>query len=854
MHLLRLMLGSALLSGVVHVNRPGFSQRWHQWLKDQLAQSGLHLDFASLRLNPAGGIVAKQVRLHADSSRAESLASLDELALNFNWGALLQRRFKIESLELTRARLTLPQGPQVAALEIGNIHARVFLQNDRLQVSRLQGQLGGLQLEISGELQLPASSNQAPRVSAMESLAQLRQEQQRVRRGLQWMGRFGFAKAPRLSLQVDGSLRDVRNLRVELLLEAEGLSYAGYQTRSLTAQAQYRDGAIDLRRLALRDSVGELTANAYWKLGGDSLRFDLASTANLPELAQAFLDNDNLREVVFYEPPQLGLSGIWHLEGPLAASKRPVEVTGRLECGRFGTRGEVFDGLSANIGVGPQGVYIRELLLRHKTGTLAAQTLVHETQGTRYQITLRMDPRAFLPFARMPQTREIIQRFEFGSQSSIDFELTGEGPEPDPQLCLNRGRGDLRRFKYRGLYLDSMQADVEFKHPYQHYRNLRLSRPEGLASASHIEVHDEEKWVRLNGVKSAIDPVGVVSVFGPKTAEAIARYKLPVDTRTEVDGVIYYRDHDRDDFTVNFSHPTGHGTYSFLGDAYRISQPSGRLHFKGETLNMALQGMLFASPMRVKGQVSLSPNSNAFEVSVQADRFVQRVFGRDLNFTGTQAVVADRGRGIEFDIKAGLLDGRVSLKGATEPRDDRRYQGSLRMEDVSLRGLASVYMKGNDSQGDVTSDFRFSGTSGDWSALRGQGSLSILNGDLYSIPIVGLLAPMLGTVLPRKIAGYNIAKEADCTFSVQDGKLYTSDFEALTTAFRMLLKGDIDFLRDELNMDAQVRARGLPGLVFLPFSELLQYKGTGSVGNPKWEPKLLRGIKGSGPSRASGNP
>jgi hypothetical protein len=105
-----------------------------------------------------------------------------------------------------------------------------------------------------------------------------------------------------------------------------------------------------------------------------------------------------------------------------------------------------------------------------------------------------------------------------------------------------------------------------------------------------------------------------------------------------------------------------------------------------------------------------------------------------------------------------------------------------------------------------------------------------------------MLAPVLGTILPKKIAGYNIAKEADCTFSVADGFLVTKDFEALTSTFKILLDGSIDFINDQLDMNAQVRVRGLPGLVFLPFSELLQHKGTGDTSNPKWEASLLRGV------------
>jgi hypothetical protein len=110
---------------------------------------------------------------------------------------------------------------------------------------------------------------------------------------------------------------------------------------------------------------------------------------------------------------------------------------------------------------------------------------------------------------------------------------------------------------------------------------------------------------------------------------------------------------------------------------------------------------------------------------------------------------------------------------------------------------------------------------------------------------------MLGTILPKQIAGYNIAKEADCTFDVADGFILTKDFEALTSTFKILLDGKIDFIRDALDLTAQVRVRGLPGIVFLPFSELLQYKGEGSISKARWTSKILKGVT---PDKRAGKP
>jgi hypothetical protein len=145
----------------------------------------------------------------------------------------------------------------------------------------------------------------------------------------------------------------------------------------------------------------------------------------------------------------------------------------------------------------------------------------------------------------------------------------------------------------------------------------------------------------------------------------------------------------------------------------------------------------------------------------------------------------------------------------------------------------------------MTGHFKFSGRLNDWPALKGGGALTILNGNLYSVPVVGVLAPVLGTVLPKQIAGYNVAKEADCTFRVADGFVITEDFEALTSTFKILLSGKIDFIHDIVDLAAQVRVRGLPGIVFLPFSELLQYHGDGSFSDPKWTAMVLKGGSGS---------
>jgi hypothetical protein len=184
--------------------------------------------------------------------------------------------------------------------------------------------------------------------------------------------------APVLRVKVSGRWTGRRNSERSFASGAR-LEFEDYVWKELVAEAEYDGGFIDLKRLHLRDHLGTLDATATWRMGADRVRFRLTSSADLPGLARAFFDSDQLHEVVFYEAPHLAL------EGSLFVGKRkpegmvPAEVTGRLDCGRFGSRGEIFNSLSLSLGATPEGFFVRDALLKHKTGTLALDLMKHRS-------------------------------------------------------------------------------------------------------------------------------------------------------------------------------------------------------------------------------------------------------------------------------------------------------------------------------------------------------------------------------------------------------------------------------------------------------------------------------------------
>lgn len=839
---------SFVLAGAVYLSTASFRERWHGFVIGELARHGVHLDFASLTINPFGGLVAREVRVFNEAERRHLIAAMDRLNLDVDFGTLIEGRVQIDALELLHTSLALPldpERPDLAVVELNDLSARAFLEDNQLNIRHAQGVLAGVRINISGTLELPEEREKKdqPNASALERLKVMRQHREQIQRGLEWLARFKAPQAPDLRIHVAGALNRPDELQAELTFQAQGLAFEDYVWKELVAEAEYDGGFIDLKRLHLSDHLGSLDATATWRMGADQVRFRLTSSADLPGLARAFFSSDQLREVVFYEAPQLALEGRLFVGKDKQEGFIPAEVTGRLDCGRFGSRGEIFNALSLNLGATPNGLFVRDALLRHKTGTLALNLMNHREQGFKYDLRLRMDPNAFLPFLQMPKTREIIQRFEFDEQSFIDVRMSCAGQTPNLRECPSSGHGVVRNFRYKGVHLESAEMDLALHGDIQNYSNIRVQRPDGPATAEFVFVDDDAKWLRLVNVHSEADIAGIVQAFNPKTADAISRYRFSAGTEATINGTIGYKNNPQfNDYKIAFNNPVGGAHYMLWNEDYPITAPDGDIHIKGSILNFDIRGRLFGDTLHAKGDVNLEQQANSYNVTVNAGRFPYSVFGKKLSFEDVKAVVHSLDGTTRFDIAADVLGGGMTLKGSlNENRELRPYDGELRLSNISFQRFAQVYSPGNESVGDITGHFKFTGRMNDWQALKGAGVLIIVNGNLLALPVIGPLTPVIGALLPPPIKGYNIAKKADCTFEIADGFIVTKNIDAESSAFRILSSGNIDFIRDDIDFNAEVSVRGIAGLVLFPVTKLLAYKGSGTVGNARWTPRIFGG-------------
>lgn len=871
MRLLRRILPFTLLAlaggAAAYVQTEGFTQKWRRFVTEQFEQRGIYLTLDRLTLDPLEGLVARNIRVFLDKKRSTLLADVDRLHLDLDYNKMLHSEVFLEGVDLRNADLTFPidpEDPKSEKLSLKDLNARLFLVGDRIEVSRAEGRLYGLQIHITGSVLRPEPDEKPEDDVAKEERRRRRMAAIKARRTLiiesaKALRHFESAEAPRLDIEVNGDLEKPDELIAALRLSARNLRHGTYLCEEIEAVADYAGEQVDLTRLWVKDHLGELEASAMWQVGGEAVDFHLRSSADLPGFAAALLQKEELREVVFYDPPELVADGRLLLgKAAPADAFVPVECVGRVEAKRLASRGEVMEGLEASFGLSPQGCYFRDVLLRHKSGTLGGQAMWRPGEGFRYSALVQLDPRIYLPFSKLKQTKEIISRFHFTDESGIYVEVEGEGPEPRLQLCKNRGRAELHNFSYRGAPMKRVSADLEFSGPHHTYRNMQIEREEGAATAKEVACDDTAHTVRLTGVVSTCDPVALVNCFAPKTAEAIARYRFDRHPHAEVDGII-----GRDggtDVRVKFrSEGTAH--YVLWDEDYTIHQPAGDLTFAGPKLTYDVTGNLFGEPMACKGSGDLRPEANDYTVNFRAGRFPYDVFGKPVPFTNLRTNVVCRAGIATFETQADMLDGRFRLSGSVnDTRRPQTYAGEIRIDAVSFNKFARIYSPKDETEGDLTGYFKFTGAMGDWRTVKGGGSLTMLNGNLYAVPILGPLTPLIGAVLPRPIKGYNVAKEADCTFTVADGFASTDDLEALTAVFRLVSRGKVDFLEDRIQFEAQAKFRGLPGLVLFPVSEILEYVGEGSVGDPLWRPRYFSGTKektefrkpGEKPAPASG--
>src|SRR5438128_1826105 len=371
-----------------------------------------------------------------------------------------------------------------------------------------------------------------------------------------------------------------------------------------------------------------------------------------------------------------------------------------------------------------------------------------------------------------PEIQEFLNEWECTRPPVIQLAIRGK--DRHPESWQGDGNIALDRTRFRGAWMNSATAKVHFADGAVAYENFRITRDEGVGTGNFT--YDFAKHeVRVSNIKANVRPTEVAVWIDPDLPKNVAPYKFHQAPAITANGVYQFRGQKGTRLEVNVDAPVGMD-YVFLGKTLPFHKIAARLLFTNDRLQIVdLRGNLLAGNVRGSADISLA-------------------------------------------------------------HGDPRYHAKLAVDGVDFPRLTDLYYNYKTAHGQLSGTYDFNGNGDNARLMQGSGTLTVSNGDVFAIPVFGPLSGILGSLLPGKVVGYSIAREAKSTFTAKNGVLHTDNFEVVGGLFSMLGDGDIYFLDDKLDFNVRISPKGA-GMLLAPVYKLFEYKGEGSLKNPNWHPK-----------------
>ncbi len=734
-------------------------------LIEAAAREGLSLHFSRMRLSLLEGLVLDDVRLRAEHLPANNEVAVDRAAASLNWRRALRGKVELNALDLRGAQLFLPVETDagiVRTLRLTKARARLMLADGVVSVPLAQFNLQGIDIVASGQVLL----GEQPAANPSESLVP-----PEVGRALEILEALDFGpNAPVLEIEFAARSGNASELRLpRIVLQADQASYGAVTLRDIHLDASYTDQVLAVRRLGARDGKnGTLNASGQWNLHDGNARADIDSSLTpIPWLMQ-FHPGGPWPEIVLTSPPDIRTT----LE-IVPGAKHRVRLAGSLELGPFGFRGVTFGGISSGFAWRDGDLYASDTVLVLPEGKVRADLMI-QPDDVRIRIDCQADP---LPLAVFldEKAREGIRKMELKFVDPPDIRFEASGKKLDPAALTGRGNLKLGRTVIHNSPMDNATADLSYEGLALTLSNIKVKRPEGTGSGAFTYDFGRQQ-VRLDGIRSTMNPVSVLLWADPNVAKETEPYRFKGPPEATVNGVIGLKDPALTRLTADFSVPQGLD-YDLLDRTLNFGAATGTLKFTGRQIDLKV------------------PSARLFGGTVMLDATIN---------TG---------------------------------QPDARQKMAVDLRAVNWETLTRLYFDYKGSQGVVSGRYDFSFVGGQPRLMRGKGNLLVEDGNVFAIPVLGPLSLLLGSIIPG--TGYQTSRRATCDFRVADGEIRTDNLDILGTGFSLIGEGSLFFVDDRMDFNVRVNAKGVPGLILYPVSKLFEYVSDGKMSEPKWRPKIL---------------
>jgi len=568
----------------------------------------------------------------------------------------------------------------------------------------------------------------------------------------------------------------------------KGLRSRGLETEDAACVGHWR--APDLTITNLHAGLYQQQVEVHAGLDVATRALDLRFTSDvdphqfasfLPEAAQRLLEPAS-----WPEPPKL--EGSLSLVLPAWTNREPnwrsevlptLRLEGEVKLERGGAyRGVAVSAAQSHIHCSNSVWRLPDLKITRPEGRLEA---VHEadprTGDYYFRIDSTLDVRALRPLLEEKQ-QKVLDYFTFTQPPALEAEIRGNWH--DLERIGIKGRAELTNFTFRGETASALQTSFQYTNRFLQITAPRLQRGTQQMTADGLGADFLAQKIYLTNGFSTADPMVVARGIGPHVVRAVEPYQFKQPPVVHVHGTIPM--HGEDDADLHFDLAGG----PFEWWHFHVPEVRGHVHWLGQQLTLS---------------------------NVQ------------VGFYGGQATGS-----AHFDF---------------HPRDRTDYQFTVTATDALLHPLAAdLFLQTNRLEG------RLSGTlvitnanTADMQSWNGNGNLNLRDGLIWELPIFGIFSEVLNGMVPG--LGSSRASAGTCTFVIANGVIRSDDVDIISTGMRLQYRGTLDF---QGRVNAIVEAgvlRDMPifgqvvSLALWPVTKLFEYKVTGSLGEPKADPKYL---------------
>lgn len=661
---IRLVLAVIFLgipSAALYLREVGIGFGAKEALASALSTNALEVSVGRLALDPFSGLLAEDVTIRDRSAGGRLIAKVSDVSLSLNLSELSHGKITVDKLSLDNAGVSIPveNAEDAPRLDLRQVHAEVVLLGDRLRLSRFDGLVEGIRVELTGQFLNPSSfqsKTQAgsgspvgggnPTKQILDELARLRYP--------------GGAPLLRATIEVD--LADLNSLHIDgLTLKSGEIRSDDWALQSLDLHGRYANGILQIERAAVADRTGSLEASLEWSRGNGRIEGAVLSTLDPgPFLHAAGKKSEVLRSLVFKHPPELNAR--FSIEA--GSAKPSIEATGSLHARTVSFKEIDFRDAGCELAWKDGVLYAREIRVSVGKGNLSGQLWMGPND-------FRVDAHTTIPPTSLlglfdQKTREFIARMEFSALPDVSVSLRGTKPD----FANLRGSGHLKlgRTAMRGSWLDSAEADFEIGDRCVTYKNFRVATGSGRGTGTFAyDVGLQE--ARLRDIRSTLVPYDVLMWIDPKIAEAVKPYRFHAPPSATVEGKVHLKDATKNNLSIGIESAAGLD-YDLLDRTLSFGKTSAKVNVVGTKVNADIRrAALMGGELNLKAVVSIDASDPTFSADAKLTR---------VNFAQLTKLY------FNYDDSKGVMSGNYKFSARMGQENLMRGSGSIRVEDGNV--------------------------------------------------------------------------------------------------------------------------------------------------------------------------